>query len=113
MIARGIVELVMGHLAFEHVRLLVLPGEWRCSVRRRDRVVECVCLEVQELQVVCTLVPLVLVTVEARSGLCRLLLIHLESLVNSEVQVVTHGRTILTTRCLLANIRARAHIFGS
>ena len=71
------------------------------------------CLEVEELQVIGSFVPLVLIAVEAWSGLGHLLLIHLKSLVNSEVQVVTHGSAILTVRPLLANVCAWAHIFGS
>lgn len=70
------------------------------------------CLEVKELKVVCTLVPLVLVAIEAGAGLRCLLLIHFESLIHTKVKVITHSRAIMTTRRLLANIGAWTDSFG-
>lgn len=61
-------------------------------------------LEVKELEVVSTLVPFVLVIVVAWSGKAGKLLIGFETLVDSEVQVVTEGDFTSRSWRLFANI---------
>lgn len=58
-------------------------------------------LEVQELQIVRALVPLVLLIVIARSRLALVLLVNVEPLSNSEMQIIRH-ETACDTGCLQA-----------
>ena len=50
--------------------------------------VGCICLKVKEFQVISSLVPLVVVVVLSRSWHRKFLLVYLETLICSEVQIL-------------------------
>lgn len=52
-------------------------------------------LEIEELEVVCPFIPFVLLVVNSGSGQTGCLVIRLESLLNTEVQIVAERCTIL------------------
>ena len=75
-----------------------------------DRVVEGVSLEIQELQIVRSLIPSVLLVIDTRARQALEFFVDLESLVHAEMQVVAEGATIMAST-FLANVCSRSDIF--